>query len=129
MFKIFFYISILFYFSIQITLSQTKTRLVVFSDKSERFWLLVNGKKINEQAAARVVAEDITGEVWQITATFENQTIPDITHEGFRIGNDKEQTYIIRKKRGTYKIKAYGVPQRLFSEMFKNARVPFRIDR
>lgn len=129
MLKFFFCASIMLFCVINTTFSQVKTRLVVFSHNSERFWLLVNGKKINEQAEARVVAEDITGEAWQITATFENQSIPDIIYQGFRIGNSKEQTYIIKKKRGKYRIKTYGVPQRLFSEIFKSGRLPIRIDR
>ncbi len=121
--KFFLCIVCLFYFSIQITQSQVRTNLVIFSHKGERFWLIINGQKINEQAAARVVAQNITGEAWNITATFENQSIPDIIHEGYRIGSDKEQTYIIKKKRGEYKIRAYGVPQRLFSEILKNNRL------
>jgi hypothetical protein len=100
--------------------AQSRTRLVVFTENSERFWLVVNGQKINEQSASRVVAEDVVGETWQIKAIFENQQLGEAVHEGFKLVNDREQTYIIRKKHGKMRIKAFGIEKKVFSEMFRN---------
>ena len=106
--------------------AQSRMKITVFSENGERFWLIINGEKINEKAEPRVVAEQVAGESWQIKVIFENQELKEINQNAYKIGNDRELTYVIKKKRKKMVLRLFGMEKKLLNEFFRQSRIRIR---
>ncbi len=82
--------------------------LSVFSENSERFWVVINGEKKNDKASSSVKVIDLTGSYWKMKIMFENESLPEITQNVYRPFDASATTYQIKKNRkGNYVLRMY----------------------
>ncbi|MFN8237301.1 MAG: hypothetical protein U0T77_03950 [Chitinophagales bacterium] len=78
--------------------------ITVFSEDGDKFTLSVAGVQQNNAPATQVVAKDVTGGMVPVSIVFENSTIPKLSKNIMRLGQDG--IYSIRKdKKGNYSLK------------------------
>ncbi len=90
-------------FSLTTTVFAQSTHINVFSDKGERFWVIINGIKQNTKASQHVKITSLTGTFWKMRVVFENQNIPEVSQNIGTMEADQELTYQIKQNRkGAY---------------------------
>ena len=86
--------------------------LTFFSEKGERFWVVVNGVKQNEKATQNVKVLDQKGTSWKIQIVFENENLLE-ANKTIHLPqqpntNEAELTYQIKKNRkGIYQVRLF----------------------
>jgi hypothetical protein len=75
------------------------TNINVFSDKGERFWVVINGIKQNAKASQHVKVTNLTGTFWKMRVVFENQNIPEVSQNVGTTEENQEFTYQVKKNR------------------------------
>ena len=88
------------------------TNLNIFSDKGERFWVILTGVKQNAQAAQSVKIPQLKGNFWKVRIVFENQNIPELTKSvGIAPDTDNEEhTYQIKQNnKGKYVMRIFSI--------------------
>lgn len=81
--------------------------VTVFSEKGDKFWLILNGQKINQSPETRVTAEKLAEVSYRVKIIFENPKISDIESTIYTKdadGNFSKATYAIKEKKGKYKL-------------------------
>lgn len=84
--------------------------VIVFSENGERFWLVVNGVRQNNQATQNVKVNELKGLSWRFKVVFENENIEELNKTIYAVeGPSREVTFGIGKNRkGEYRFKYYG---------------------
>lgn len=81
-------------------------KITMFSENGDKFWLVLNGVKINQKAEFRVTAENLTETRYQAKMIFQNNKIPALNEIIFVIdvdGNVYSKTLQIKtNKKGKY---------------------------
>lgn len=89
--------------------AQNNNNLIVFSETGERFYLVLNGLKYNQNPETNVKVTNLNATTYKATILFENGQAPfnanaHLMWEGNAVTN-KEFTYAIVKKTEKYKLK------------------------
>ncbi len=84
--------------------------VIVFSENGERFWLVVNGVRQNNQATQNVKVTALRGRSWQFKVVFENESLGELNKIIYAAdGLSREVTFGIGKNRKEeYRFKYYG---------------------
>jgi len=87
-----------------------ETHINVFSDKGERFWVIINGIKQNTKASQHVKVTKLAGEFWKMRVVFENQNIPEISQNVGTMEKNQELTYQVKQNRkGEYVVRPFSM--------------------
>ncbi|MCX7954927.1 MAG: DUF4476 domain-containing protein [Bacteroidales bacterium] len=81
--------------------------VTVFSEKGDKFWLILNGQKINKSPDVRVIADNLMEVSYKVKIIFDDPQIPDVESTIYTKdvdGNFLKATYAIRVKKGKYKL-------------------------
>lgn len=118
--------------------STYKIALTFFSEKGERFWVVINGVRQNQQAQQNVKIPDLTGNAWKAKIVFENQSLPEVDKSIFipnSPNQDAELVYQVKRNRkGIYQVRLFsssGFPNQMVEVikgsggLFRLPRVPF----
>lgn len=86
------------------------TNINVFSDKGERFWVIINGIKQNTKASQHVKITNLMGDFWKMRVVFENQNIPEISQNVGSMEKNQELTYQVKQNRkGAFVIRMFSI--------------------
>lgn len=81
----------------------------IFTEAGEKFWLIVNGSKINENPAAKVVLDKCNEDGAKVKILFADSKLKPIDDKltvfSFMTGEVYKNTYVIKKKKDKYSIK------------------------
>ncbi len=99
-----------FFFRQGIAQNTQTMNAIVFSENGERFWLVVNGIRQNNQATQNVKVTELKGLSWQFKIVFENESLGEFNKTIYAVeGPSREVTFAIGKnKKGEYRLKHYG---------------------
>lgn len=91
--------------------SSYKVALTFFSEKGERFWVVINGIRQNEQANQNVKVPNLTGNAWKAQIVFENQNLPEVGKSIYipvAPTQEAELVYQIKRNRkGVYQVRLF----------------------
>lgn len=73
--------------------------LVIFSDEGTKFFLVVNGLRINDQALSNVRLTDLNYDYVKAKIVFENDLIPDIDKNTLMLQRGYEVSYVVKKNK------------------------------
>lgn len=76
-----------------------KANLVIFSDEGSKFYLVVNGLRVNDQALSNVRLTDLNYDYVNAKIVFEDALIPDIEKKTLMLQRGYESTYIVKKNK------------------------------
>ena len=119
--------------------TKPKVTLTFFSEKGERFWVVINGVRQNTQAQQNVKIADQTGNAWKAQIVFENQNLPEIGKSIYiptEPTQDAELVYQVKKNRkGIYQVRLFsstGFPNQMVEIIrdgsgFKMPRLPINL--
>jgi hypothetical protein len=115
--------------------NQPKIALTFFSEKGERFWVVINGVRQNQQAQQNVKVPDLTGNAWKAQILFENEYLPEVGKSIYiptAPTKDAELVYQIKRNRkGVYQVRLFsstGFPNQMI-EIIKDGSGAFRLPR
>lgn len=80
------------------TFAQTGN-LVIFSDDGNKFFVVVNGLRVNDQAQTNVRVTGLNADYVNTKIVFENELIPDIEKKTLMLTRGEEVTYVIKKNK------------------------------
>lgn len=82
--------------------------LVIFSDEGSKFFVVVNGLRVNDQAQTNVRVTGLNADYVNCKIVFENELTPDIEKKTMMLVRGHEVTYIVKKnKKGETVCNAY----------------------
>jgi hypothetical protein len=81
-----------------VTYAQT-ANLVIFSDEGSKFFVVVNGLRVNDQAQSNVRVTGLNADYVNTKIVFENELIPDIEKKTLMLARGNEATYVIKKNK------------------------------
>ncbi len=85
-----------------------KANLVIFSDEGTKFYLVVNGLRVNDQSLTNVRLTDLNADYVKAKIVFEDPLIPDIEKNTLMLVRGHEVTYNVKKnKKGQMVCNAY----------------------
>jgi hypothetical protein len=73
--------------------------LVIFSDEGSKFFVVVNGLRVNDQAQSNVRVTGLNADYVNTKIVFENELIPDIEKKTLMLVRGEEITYIVKKNK------------------------------
>jgi Domain of unknown function (DUF4476) len=76
-----------------------EANLVIFSDEGSKFFVVVNGLRVNDQAQSNVRVTGLNADYVNTKIVFENELIPDIEKKTLMLVRGEEVTYIIKKNK------------------------------
>jgi len=124
---------LLFYIPTHAQQREYKITLTFFSEKGERFWVVINGVRQHETAQQNTKIPNLVGNAWKAQIVFENQNLPEIGKSIFiptAPTRDAELVYQIKRNRkGAYQVRLFsstGFPNPMV-EIVKGAGGLFRI--
>lgn len=82
-----------------LTMHAQKANLVIFSDEGTKFFIVVNGQRINDQALSNVRLTDLNADYVRAKIVFENELIPDIEKPTLMLQRGYEASYVIKKNK------------------------------
>ena len=89
-----------------------KASFTIFTEGGEKFWLVVNGSKINANAGAKVAVESFEEDVAKVKILFADSKIKPIDDKlylfNYQTGDLYKSTYTIKAKKGKYVIRKVG---------------------
>lgn len=86
-------------------MAQNLSNLVVYSEKGEKFTLLIDGDAMNPVAQAHVKAENVTPGFYKIRVEFENQTL-EAVDKAIALEAGMESTVLVKQKNnGSYTLR------------------------
>lgn len=110
-----------------------KITLTFFAESGERFWVVVNGVRQNQQALQNVKVPEQTGNAWKVKIVFENENLPEVDKSIFIPNSptqDAELVYQVKRNRkGIYQVRLFsstGFPNQMV-EIIKGAGGVFKI--
>ncbi len=81
-------------------------KITMFSENGDKFWLVLNGVKINQKADFRITAENLTEAQYKAKIIFQNEKLPPVSETIFIVdmdGNVYSKTLQIKSnKKGKY---------------------------
>ena len=72
------------------------SNLVIFSDEGTKFFLVVNGLRVNDQALSNVRLTGLNADYVHAKIVFENEMLPDIDKKSLLLARGNEVTYTIK---------------------------------
>jgi hypothetical protein len=112
-----------------------KITMTFFSEKGERFWVVINGVRQNQQATQNVKIPNLTGSAWKAQIVFENENLPEVGKSIYiptAPTQDAELVYQIKQNRkGIYQVRLFsstGFPNQMV-EIIKGSGGVFRLPR
>lgn len=88
---------------------EEKAKLTIFSEDGDKFWLIIEGEKINEEAQYKVSEAPAGTPMTRVKIIFKDSKLPSVDRSFFTadsLGNPLDRTYKIkRKKNGKYVIR------------------------
>ncbi len=97
-------------------LAQKTSKLVVFSENGERFFLTVNGAQQNQEASTQVTADNLTGDFHRVSVQFEDNSLGTAS-QNFALDPGMEQKAVVKLRRnGSYAIRPFGEPTPLMAQ-------------
>lgn len=76
-----------------------KANLVIFSDEGTKFYVVVNGLRVNDQALSNVRITDLNYDYVNAKIVFEDALIPDIEKKTLMLERGSEATYVVKKNK------------------------------
>jgi len=73
--------------------------LVIFSDDGSKFFVVVNGLRVNDQAQTNVRVTGLNADFVNTKIVFENELTPDIDKKNLMLARGSEITYIVKKNK------------------------------
>lgn len=73
--------------------------LVIFSDEGTKFFVVVNGIRVNDQALSNVRLTDLNYDYVKAKIVFENELIPDIEKNTLMLQRGYEVSYVVKKNK------------------------------
>jgi hypothetical protein len=73
--------------------------LVIFSDEGSKFFVVVNGLRVNDQAQSNVRVTGLNADYVNTKIVFENELTPDIEKKTLMLVRGEEITYIVKKNK------------------------------
>ncbi|MFQ3575227.1 MAG: DUF4476 domain-containing protein [Cytophagales bacterium] len=85
-----------------------RSSFTVFAEKGEKFWMILNGEKVNRDPSERVIAQNLTEPIYRVKIIFQNDKIASI--EDRLTAYDQKllpynNTYAIRANKNRYVIR------------------------
>lgn len=81
------------------TLKAQTANLVIFSDDGSRFFVVVNGLRVNDQAQTNVRVTGLNADYVNCKIVFENELLPDIEKKTLMLVRGEEVTYVVKKNK------------------------------
>ncbi len=82
-----------------LTMNAQTGNLVIFSDEGSRFFVVVNGLRVNDQAQTNVRVTGLNADYVSCKIVFENELTPDIEKKTLMLVRGEEVTYVIKKNK------------------------------
>jgi hypothetical protein len=82
-----------------ITIHAQTSNLVIFSDEGNKFFVVVNGLRINDQAQTNVRVTGLNADYVNCKIVFESELLPDIEKKTMMLSRGNEVTYHIKKNK------------------------------
>lgn len=92
----------------------SKGSITVFTEAGEKFWLILNGAKINAKSAAKVFAPNLTEPNYKVKIIFENNLIPALSDNAPVIdfdGNIFARTFVVKKANNKFVMRSVSQKQ------------------
>jgi hypothetical protein len=80
-----------------LTIKAQTGNLVIFSDDGSKFFVVVNGLRVNDQAQTNVRVTGLNADYVSCKVVFENELTPDIVKKTLMLAKGHEVTYKIKK--------------------------------
>jgi hypothetical protein len=91
-----------------LTMKAQTGNLVIFSDDGSKFFVVVNGLRVNDQAQTNVKVTGLNADYVNCKIVFENELTPDIEKKTMMLVRGHEVTYLVKKnKKGETVCNAY----------------------
>lgn len=87
------------FLGILLTSYAQKGNLVIFSDEGTKFFVVVNGIRVNDQALSNVRLTDLNYDYVKAKIVFENELIPDIDKNTLMLQRGYEVSYVVKKNK------------------------------
>lgn len=101
------YLSLLATLSTIASYAQT-SNLVVFSDEGKKFYLVINGRQVNDQSLSNVRVTDLDGDYVHARVVFEDKRDPSVEKKILLLSQGNEVTYVLKKnKKGETVFRSY----------------------
>jgi len=81
------------------TINAQTGNLVIFSDEGSRFFVVVNGLRVNDQAQTNVRVTGLNADYVNCKIVFENELTPDIEKKTLMLVRGEEVTYVVKKNK------------------------------
>lgn len=82
--------------------AQIKANATLFTEEGERFWVILNGERQNNEAQTNVKITGLNAPVYKLKVIFENPSIPEMD-KNLYLEEGSEVTYTVRKNnKGEY---------------------------
>ncbi|MCI5057276.1 MAG: DUF4476 domain-containing protein [Flavobacteriales bacterium] len=96
--------------------AQGSSNLEVYSENGERFYLILNGVRQNENPETNILVQGLTNEYYHTKVIFEDQSLGEIERRNLGVidasGNRGQVSYVVRyTKKGEYKLRYYNFVQ------------------
>ncbi|MCS6935496.1 MAG: DUF4476 domain-containing protein [Chitinophagales bacterium] len=95
------------------TFAQPVGHLTVFSEDGDKFYLIINGERQNNEAQTNIRVEDLTQPQYRVKIIFENTSLGEISRNIFIANGDGQYldvTYRIKRDKNTGKPKLGALP-------------------
>ncbi|MGM0479993.1 MAG: DUF4476 domain-containing protein [Bacteroidota bacterium] len=86
----------------------SQKNLVIFTQESKPFYLVVNGIRQNESPETNVKVEDLPGDFYRVKVVFSDGETPDVDQSVSFFETNEEISLEVKKKRKKYKLKFAG---------------------
>jgi hypothetical protein len=90
------------------TAIQAQNNLVVFTQESKPFYVIVNGIRQNIEPETNITVENLPGEFYRIKVVFSDGETPDVDKSVNFMEQNHEYSLEVKEKRGKYKMRFAG---------------------